>query len=64
MRQFYAGILTETDMMTYKLGGEYRLYVIRALSLSAVYIYKISENFPVSFGEISTASVAKENEGK
>ena len=25
-------------MMTYKLGGEYRLYVIRALSLSAVYI--------------------------
>ena len=54
-------------MMTHKLGGEYRLYVIRALSLSAVYICKISENWPslpVSFGEISTASVAKENEGK
>ena len=32
-------------MMTYKLGGEYRLYVIRTLSLSAVYIYKISENW-------------------
>ena len=35
MRQFYVGILMETDMMTYKLGGEYGLYVIRALS--AVY---------------------------
>ena len=44
----YAGILTEMDMMTYKLSGEYRLYVIRALSLSAVYIYKISENWQSS----------------
>ena len=32
-------------LMTYKLGREYRLYVIRALSLSAVYICKISVNW-------------------
>ena len=48
MCQFYAGILTEMDMMMYKLGGEYRLYVICALSLSAVYICKISENWQSS----------------
>ena len=63
MHQFYAGILTETDMMTHKLGGEYRLYVIRALSLSAA-ICKISGKSSQLALEISIAIVTKENEGK